>query len=91
MRSGSSNWCRAGFVSARFGIASMRHQLQHSHGDAVRNLIGRVAMIEMVGPVLTRALQPFTSPPLSLSAHKSKRAACQLLIGGQIFVRGDGW
>ena len=31
--------------------------LQKSHGDAVRNLIGRVAMIEMVGPVLTRALQ----------------------------------
>jgi hypothetical protein len=23
------------------------HQLQNSHGDAVRNLIGRVAMIEM--------------------------------------------
>jgi hypothetical protein len=35
------------------------HQLQSSHGDAVRNLIGRVAMIEMVGPVLARALQPF--------------------------------
>jgi hypothetical protein len=32
------------------------HQLRHSHGDAVRNLIGRVAMIEMVGPVLIRAL-----------------------------------
>ena len=31
---------------------SPAHQLQHSHGDAVRNLIGRVAIIEMVGPVL---------------------------------------
>jgi len=34
-------------------------KLQHSHGEAVRNLIGRVAMIEMVGPVLARVLQPF--------------------------------
>jgi hypothetical protein len=30
------------------------HLLQHSHGDAVRHLIGRVAMIGMVGPVLTQ-------------------------------------
>ena len=37
-------------------------QLQSSHGDAVRNLIGRIAMIEMVGPVLARALQPFPVP-----------------------------
>jgi hypothetical protein len=59
------------------------YQLQNSHGDAVRNLIGRVAMIEMVGPVLARALQPFpvpvrgrwmlfTSRPLNLFAHKSR-------------------
>jgi antitoxin (DNA-binding transcriptional repressor) of toxin-antitoxin stability system len=44
------------------------HQLQISHGDAVRNLIGRVAMIEMVGPVLTRALQPFPVPVRTLDA-----------------------
>jgi PIN domain len=44
------------------------HQLQTSHGDAVRNLIGRVAMIEMVGPVLTRALQPFPVPVRTLDA-----------------------
>src|SRR5450631_4054896 len=44
------------------------HQLQHSHGDAVRNLIGRVAMIEMVGPVLTRALQPFPVPVRTLDS-----------------------
>lgn len=43
-------------------------QLQNSHGDAVRNLIGRVAMIEMVGPVLTRALQPFPVPVRTLDA-----------------------
>jgi len=64
------------------------HHLQNSHGDAVRNLIDRVAMIEMVGPVLTRALQPFpvpvrhwmpfTSQPLSSSVRKSK--ACSLPV-----------
>ena len=44
------------------------YQLQNSHGDAVRNLIGRVAMIEMVGPVLGRALQPFPVPVRTLDA-----------------------
>jgi predicted nucleic acid-binding protein len=44
------------------------HQLQNTHGDAVRNLIGRVAMIEMIGPVLTRALQPFPVPVRTLDA-----------------------
>ena len=43
-------------------------QLQDSHGEAVRNLIGRIAMIEMVGPVLTRALQPFPVPVRTLDA-----------------------
>ena len=43
-------------------------QLQTSHGEAVRNLIGRIAMIEMVGPVLTRALQPFPVPVRTLDA-----------------------
>jgi hypothetical protein len=33
--------------------------LQTSHGEAVRSLISRVAIVEMVGPVLARALQPF--------------------------------
>ena len=44
------------------------HQLQNSHGDAVRNLIGRVAMIAMVGPVLERARQPFPVPVRTLDA-----------------------
>src|SRR5580692_11130248 len=44
------------------------HRLQNSHGEAVRNLIGRVAMIEMVGPVLARALQPFPIAVRTLDA-----------------------
>jgi hypothetical protein len=44
------------------------HQLQNSHGDAVRNLIGRVAMIEMFRPVLERALRPFPVPVRTFDA-----------------------
>ena len=44
------------------------HRLQSSHGEAVRNLIGRVAIIEMVGPVLARALQPFPIAVRTLDA-----------------------
>ena len=44
------------------------HQLQNSHGDAVRNLIGRIAMVEMIGPVLTRTLQPFPVPVRTLDS-----------------------
>ena len=43
-------------------------RLQSSHGDAARDLIGRVAMIEMVGPVLKRALQPFPVAVRTLDA-----------------------
>jgi len=58
------------------------HQLQNSHGDAVRNLIGRVAIIEMVGPVLARALRPFPVPvrtpdAIHLSALEFVRAQQQ--------------
>jgi len=37
--------------------------LGDSHGDAVRALVGRVALVEMIAPVLVRALEPF---PLTL-------------------------
>jgi hypothetical protein len=43
-------------------------RLQDSHGEAARNLIGRVAMIEIVGPVLARVLQPFPVPVRTLDA-----------------------
>jgi hypothetical protein len=44
------------------------NRLQSSHGEAVRNLIGRIAIIEMVGPVLARALQPFPIAVRTLDA-----------------------
>jgi hypothetical protein len=43
-------------------------RLQDSHGDAVRGLTGRIAMIEMVPPVLRRALDPFPAPVRTLDA-----------------------
>ena len=43
-------------------------RLGDSHGDAVRELIGRLALIELVGPVLARALEPFPIPVRTLDA-----------------------
>jgi hypothetical protein len=37
-------------------------RLGASHGEAVRALIGRVALIELAPPVLLRALDPFPRP-----------------------------
>jgi hypothetical protein len=37
-------------------------KLARSHGDAARALVGRVALLELVSPVLTRALEPFPRP-----------------------------
>ena len=44
-----------------------RH-LAQSHGDAVHRLVGRVALLELVSPVLTRALEPVPTPVRTLDA-----------------------
>jgi hypothetical protein len=43
-------------------------RLSRSHGEAARALIGRVALLEVVSPVLTRALEPFPAPVRTLDA-----------------------
>jgi len=43
-------------------------RLGRSHGDDVRTLLGRVALIELVPPVLARALDPFPLPVRTLDA-----------------------
>jgi predicted nucleic acid-binding protein len=43
-------------------------KLARSHGDAARALMGRVALLELVSPVLTRALEPFPRPVRTLDA-----------------------
>jgi len=40
----------------------------HSHGELVRALIGRVALVELAPPVLARALEPFRNPVRTLDA-----------------------
>jgi predicted nucleic acid-binding protein len=42
--------------------------LARSHGDAVRDLLLRVALIELVAPVLERAREPFPTPVRTLDA-----------------------
>lgn len=43
-------------------------RLASSHGEAVRGLLGRVAMLELVSPVLARALDPFPKEVRTLDA-----------------------
>lgn len=39
-----------------------------SHGEAARNLIGRIALLELAPPVLARAMDPFPHPIRTLDA-----------------------
>ena len=43
-------------------------RLGPSHGDMVRALLGRVALLELAAPVLARALEPFPVPVRTLDA-----------------------
>jgi predicted nucleic acid-binding protein len=43
-------------------------RLGGSHGDAVRQLLGRVALLELAPPVLARALERFPTPVRTLDA-----------------------
>src|SRR5476649_906153 len=74
------------------------HHLQNSHGEAARNLIGRVAMVEMGGPVLTRALQPFSVPVRTPDPHlaafeliRARRQSVQLAAMMSVFIYGRAW
>ena len=42
--------------------------LGRSHGEEARALVGRVALVELVPPVLARALEPFPVPVRTLDA-----------------------
>ena len=42
--------------------------LGRSHGDHVRTLLGRVALVELALPVLARALEPVPTPVRTLDA-----------------------
>ena len=42
--------------------------LGRSHGEDVRQLLGRIALLELTTPVLARALEPFPAPVRPLDA-----------------------
>jgi len=42
--------------------------LGRSHGEDVRQLLGRIALLELTTPVLARALEPFPAPVRTLDA-----------------------
>lgn len=52
-----------------------------SHGDMVRTLLGRVALLELAAPVLARALESFPVPVRTLDA---------LHLASMDFLRGHG-
>jgi hypothetical protein len=67
-------------VSSRFleyEILNRIHvrRLERSHGDAVRALIGRVALLELATPVLARALDPF---PTSIEFLRARQQQVEL-------------
>ena len=43
-------------------------KLARSHGEAVRSILDRVAMVETIAPILARALDPFPGPARTLDA-----------------------
>jgi hypothetical protein len=43
-------------------------KLARTHGDAARDLVGRVALLELLPPILSRALEPFPVPVRTLDA-----------------------
>jgi predicted nucleic acid-binding protein len=42
--------------------------LGRSHGDLARELVNRLALIEIAAPILSRALEPFPAPVRTLDA-----------------------
>jgi predicted nucleic acid-binding protein len=67
------NLWREPLISSRlleYEIWSRIHarKLSHTHGDEVRSLLSRVAMIELSPSVLTRALEAFPKPVRTLDA-----------------------
>lgn len=56
-------------------------KLGRSHGDEARSLLGRIALVELSPPVLSRALEPFPRPVRTLDA---------IHLASMNFVRSQG-
>ena len=55
--------------------------LASTHSDAVRALLGRIGLVELLPTVLARALEPFPTPPRTLDA---------LHIASAAYLRAEG-
>jgi len=82
----ASFWSRGPLVSSRlveYEVWNRVHSrgLADSHGDDVRSLLGRLALLELAPPVLARALEPFPTPIRTLDA---------LHLASIEFLRGMG-
>jgi hypothetical protein len=69
----ASFWNRGPLVSSRlieYEVWNRIHSrgLAGSHGDDVRSLLGRLALLELAPPVLARALEPFPTPIRTLDS-----------------------
>ena len=69
----ASFWNRGPLVSSRlieYEVWNRIHSrgLAGSHGDDVRSLLGRLALLELAPPVLARALEPFPIPIRTLDS-----------------------
>jgi hypothetical protein len=81
-----SLWSGGGLVSSRLLEYEVWNRingrgLTGSHGDDVRSLLGRLAMLELAPPVLARALEPFPTPIRTFDA---------LHLASIEFLRGVG-
>jgi uncharacterized protein len=81
-----SFWSRGPLVASRlveYEVWNRVHSrgLAGSHGDDVRSLLGRLALLELAPPVLARALEPFPIPIRTLDA---------LHLASIEFLRGAG-
>jgi predicted nucleic acid-binding protein len=56
-------------------------KLGQSHGDLVRAIVGRLALLELAAPILARALEPFPAPVRTLDA---------LHLASMDFLRANG-
>jgi predicted nucleic acid-binding protein len=81
-----SFWSRGPLVSSRLAEYEVWNRingrgLAGSHGDDVRSLLGRLAMLALAPPVLARALEPFPTALRTLDA---------LHLASIEFLRGMG-
>lgn len=58
--------------------------LAPTHGDAARQLLARLAFVELARPVLARALAPFPTPLRTLDALHLASAAYLLALGQEV-------